>query len=227
MTDPLFVDCHGSVINRSVQLKNLVGERFGRLVVVERSGSTPKGGARWLCRCDCGSDATVAAGNLRGGSTRSCGCLGSELSSARAATHRMSKTPTYVSWSAMIQRCTNPKAHGAHNYSGRGIGVCERWRSFENFLSDMGERPAGATLDRFPDGDGNYEPANCRWATKTEQARNARYTKLTPDMVQEIHGRCEHGESMHSVARRFGIGAQAVHKIRHGVTWKDQLAGPT
>jgi len=86
--------------------------------------------------------------------------------------HGMYRTGVYVSWAQMIQRCTNPKHKDFQRYSARGITVCARWRSFENFLADMGERPAGMTLDR-KDNDGNYAPGNCRWATRAQQSHNS------------------------------------------------------
>lgn len=81
---------------------------------------------------------------------------------------------TYTTWKSMNQRCNYPKHKSYEDYGGRGIRVCERWLDFMAFLEDMGERPSGMTLDRFPDANGNYEPGNCRWATVSEQCRNRR-----------------------------------------------------
>lgn len=86
--------------------------------------------------------------------------------------HGLSKTPTWKSWRQMRKRCLTPGTLHYDRYGGRGITICERWNSFENFLADMGERPEGKTLDRYPDPDGNYEPSNCRWATPSEQVLN-------------------------------------------------------
>lgn len=92
-------------------------------------------------------------------------------------THRMTKTPTYNSWRSMLERCRNPNNSHWHAYGGRGIQVCERWLTFENFWEDMGTRPAGKTIDRI-DHAGHYEPDNCRWATAPEQSRNTQRSVL-------------------------------------------------
>jgi hypothetical protein len=91
-------------------------------------------------------------------------------------THGLTRTIEYNSWASMIQRCTNPRSKKFHCWGGRGIKICERWYSFENFLADMGPRPSiQYSLDRFPNNDGDYEPGNCRWATRSQQAKNRRH----------------------------------------------------
>ena len=154
--------------------KNITGERFGRLVAVERHGTSQP--TMWLCRCDCGATAMVMSRSLVAGLTRSCWCLRREVVAQlgkRASTHGQTHTPTWRSWKSMLDRCTYPSNIGWKHYGGRGIKVCDRWRSFVNFLADMGERPPGTTLDRI-DNNGNYEKSNCRWATYKEQRANQR-----------------------------------------------------
>lgn len=165
------------------------GTRFTRLTVCQHAGSNKHGRAIYLCKCDCGAQRTLTGNALLRRNTRSCGCLERDMSAARVrarnyrhgAAVRGDMSPTYLSWAAAIARCERESKRGWHRYGGRGIGMCERWRtSFANFLADMGERPAGRTLDRFPDPDGNYEPGNCRWATPLEQARNKSKIKTLP-----------------------------------------------
>lgn len=144
------------------------GERYGRLVVtVERK----PGERRIQARCDCGKDHSVLL--QQWGRSKSCGCFRTEQLVARSTTHGHSGTSIYWTWADMINRCTNPTHHHWAGYGGRGITVCERWRTFANFLADMGERPEGMTLDRI-DNDRGYEPGNCRWTDWSTQAKNRR-----------------------------------------------------
>lgn len=156
---------------------SLVGERFGRLMVIAVAGYTlpPCGKAEWyyVCNCDCGTTKTISAQNLRKGDARSCRCLAREEASVRSKTHGMSHKPTYGSWASMWQRCSNEKHKAFENYGGNGVQVCDHWSDFSNFLADMGVRPAGTSLDRI-DGTKGYEKSNCRWATPAEQSANRR-----------------------------------------------------
>lgn len=172
-------------------LINVTGMRFGRLVVAGRSGTTKHGQATWLCVCDCGVEKELVSWDLRSGAVQSCGCLNREQAAEKGRLYGGRKplqhghsrkggtTRLYWVWSAMIQRCYNLKNKSFENYGGRGIKVCPRWRdSFENFLTDMGPTyMAGLSIDRYPDNDGNYEPDNCRWATRKQQNNNTRRAK--------------------------------------------------
>lgn len=143
----------------------LEGQRFGSWTVLQRAD----GRSHWLCRCDCGTERVVISNDLQYGKSTCCGCQRGSHGHTTHTTH----SPTYRSWNAMKERCLNPRHTSYRRYGGRGIKVCAAWEaSFEAFLRDVGERPAGRTLDRYPNPDGNYEPGNVRWATPLEQARN-------------------------------------------------------
>ncbi len=150
---------------------DISGRRFGRLVAISVvAGSSPL--TKWLCQCDCGVIKPIRLAHLRQGRTQSCGCFHREVIAITPLTHGKTKTYEWRIWMLMRQRCNNPKSTPYTWYGGMGIKVCPRWDSFENFLSDMGMAPSTKhSIDR-KDSSGNYEPENCRWATKTEQARN-------------------------------------------------------
>lgn len=149
----------------------LTGQKFGRLTVTGRSEKRRSAGALWECLCECGGVALSDSLKLRTGHTRSCGCM--KVEAVPNLSHGHSGTRTHRSWKEMRQRCLNPNSDQWQWYGGRGIGICPEWSSFERFLMDMGQRPAGKTIDRI-DSDGGYEKANCRWATPTEQAETNR-----------------------------------------------------
>lgn len=165
----------------SLSVKQMVGRRFGRLLVVEYLGYFIKYKKHYThvlkAICDCGKIDVYGSISLKNGDTKSCGCYFFEKNKTIKKTHGHSsnrkKSKTYSSWLAMRNRCYNANSKYYYCYGAVGIKVCDRWvKSFENFLADMGERPEGKTLDRSPDKNGDYEPSNCRWATASEQMRN-------------------------------------------------------
>jgi hypothetical protein len=161
--------------------RDLTGIRFERLVVLSQGKSRRYRCGRnaivWIVRCDCGTIKEVESGHLTSGETVSCGCFIREKTRNRSLTHGFTGTKVYKAWSAMRERCVNTKHPEYANYGGRGIAVCERWQSFDNFLADVGEPRKWESIDRI-DVNGDYEPANCRWATSVEQNRNTRSNRL-------------------------------------------------
>lgn len=147
------------------------GERYGRLTVISETTGSDKRHRYFTCICDCGKGTTTKLNSMRSGNTQSCGCLSVERTTQLNRTHGQSNTRTHVRWRSMLTRATNPNITHAKSYTGRGIGVCERWLTFENFLADMGECPPNHSLDRI-DNDQSYQPGNCRWATPQQQGRN-------------------------------------------------------
>ena len=162
--------------------ENLLGRTFERLLVEERAGSTASGSALWQCWCVCGNTVVVAAGHLKSGHTTSCGCASSRTTiAARSRTHgeapRGQDTAEHRTWGAMMTRCYNENVRSYKRYGGRGITVCDRWHTYEDFLADMGRRPGpGYSIERKK-AELGYFKDNCEWATVLTQARNKTSTR--------------------------------------------------
>lgn len=201
----------------------LAGRKYGRLGVLELVGRDGEGRRLWRCACDCGSGAivNVSTRDLRSSRVESCGCLKQRIwSAAKVAntTHGQSKSRIYRIWQAMRNRCRNDQSPAFGNYGGRGITVCERWSSFENFLFDMGHPPRGTSIERINNEVG-YNPENCRWANRVEQARNRRTNKfLTYEGISK---------TQQEWAELFGVSRERIsHRLKLGWSVKDALERP-
>lgn len=199
---------------RHPKLRNIAGQRFGKLTAIAEAGLYQNRRVLWFCRCDCGEEVVVRGDCLRSGVTKSCGCLRKEL----PTTHGLTDSAEYSAWCAMRGRCLNPNNQEAHNYSQRGITVSDKWlNSFEAFYEDMGPRSSPAhSLDRHPDNDGDYEPGNCRWATAAEQVRNRRVTIMVNVAGKEV--------SLAEAAQMAGIKyGTAWARVRQGLPFNERL----
>lgn len=209
--------------------ESLIGKKFGRLTVVEFSGFTVKQvmrktglvnqrAPRWLCVCDCGKRCEISGNSLRSGNTKSCGCYGKEQRLKALTTHGQTGSRLHRAWSEMKTRCSNPNRTFWKRYGGRGIKVCERWESFELFNQDMGSSWfEGASLER-KNLNGDYEPANCEWATTLVQANNTSKNRHVSF----------HGET-HTVAqwaRRLGINPFTLYTRLNNWTVEDAMTRP-
>lgn len=178
----------GGIPLRSVKHPPIkVGDTFGQLTVIRLAEPDKRGQTHWLCQCKCGNTKRIMANNLKRGVSTACGCVRNARIGALRKTHGLSSTPEYINWDNMMGRCYRIRP-GSEQYKAKGIYVCRRWQSFENFLADMGMRPTpGHSIDR-KDNDGSYTcgqcdecrergaPANCRWATFTQQMNNTSRT---------------------------------------------------
>jgi hypothetical protein len=192
----------------------LIGCIFGRLLVESLAHMDKNHQSHWKCQCTCGNSKIVSGRHLIRGGTKSCGCLRKETTSATRSIHNRCTTPEYAIWNNLNQRCCNSKRLGYHNYGGRSITVCERWRGidgFVNFYEDMGARPTPRhSIDRINNNEG-YSKANCRWATRREQSNNRRTN----------HNLSYNGEtrSFADWSRLLGIKAQVIKDRINKLGW--------
>jgi hypothetical protein len=210
---------------------DLTGRKYGRLTVTRLAGIKYKYQRVWECVCECGKTTLGLGGVLQRGDKKSCGCLASELSKKRITDRTLKglahtsykhghalgsgHSGTYNTWFNMKHRCYYKGDVNYKNYGGRGIVVCERWHSFENFLHDMGTRPEATSIDRI-DVNGNYEPSNCRWSSHKEQCINKRPTKLSRLDASEIKFS---KATSRELSEKFNVTIAMVNMIRGGHSW--------
>jgi hypothetical protein len=201
-----------------MKLMDLSGMKFERLEVIRRAEKPNSKNYHWLCRCDCGNEIIVSTSNLCSGNTKSCGCLNSELSTLRSATHNLSKSRLYNIYCGMKQRCYDTNSSNYHNYGARGIRVCDEWlRDFTTFYkwSLRNKYCGNLSIDRI-DNDGNYEPSNCRWATRVEQANNKSNSRIFT-----IDGKTQ---TVSQWARDYGLTADLVYSRMYKSKWSIEKA---
>lgn len=210
-------------LHRDILTKNLIGKRFGRLLVVEYAGIAKDYHALWKCICDCGNEHVTSSRSLLSGNCKSCGCLASEVNIARCTVHEMSHSKIYNIWAQMKKRCRDSHAKNFQNYGGRGIKVCDEWCgsdgfiAFYNYVSKLehfGE--GGYSLDRI-DVNGNYEPGNVRWATVKQQARNKRdtiYVEYNGKIISLKEAAEQSGISYYVLGRRWRQGIRGTELFR-------------
>lgn len=197
-------------------LRDLTGQRFGRLLVRERSLPNRRGNAMWNCVCDCGQERRIAGIQLTSGRTSSCGCLRLDRNIEAVTTHGLSKSRVYSIWHHMKRRCQDPANRNYARYGGRGITVCDRWQSFEAFLADMGQPGPALTLERR-DNDGPYSPDNCVWADRRAQRRNTS-TNIVVTLGRERL-------SLADACDQLGLKHQAVYmRMRRGATFDQAIS---
>lgn len=190
---------------------DITGQTFNRLTAIARVK-----GRRWRFRCECGEEIVQDSAPVKNGNTKSCGCLSREITISRSTKHgfasRDCRHPLYDLWVGMKSRCLNPNHVAYPRYGGAGITVCDRWLSFSNFVSDMGPRPTGASLDRI-NGLKGYEPTNCRWANRTEQSENT-----CRNQYLEVDGE---RLTVSQWARKLGVDQRTLNR-RRALGWSDR-----
>lgn len=204
----------------SRERENLIGMKSGRLTVVEFYDRNKWGQSRWLCKCECGNTSVVSSSNIKYKKTLSCGCLCKERVSEAKRTHGMSYSSIYPEYHNMKKRCYDENTHNYKWYGGRGIKVCDRWLTdIHNFYDDVSILPhfreEGYTLDRI-DNNGDYEPSNVRWATKSEQCNNRR-----SNLLYEYDGEVR---TLKEISDITGLPYKALHKRLKIFGWEPERA---
>jgi hypothetical protein len=190
----------------------LTGQTIGNWVVGAVLYHLVRKERMYECVCECGTLKIVKHNHLITGKTKSCGCSWT--------THGMAKSKEYRIWDSMIRRCHSKSHHAYSNYGGRGISVCDKWKSFEGFYEDMGNKPIGLTLERIDNSLG-YNKDNCKWASMTDQSRNRRSTKLNEEDAKLIKSMIDVGITQNVIASQFNVSRANIGHIAQGLTWRN------
>lgn len=195
------------------RMEDITGKTFDRWLAVREIERDRRGNRMYLCQCECGVERAVKASELIHGRSKCCRCVGVQ----RRTKHNMCKSPEFRIWSHMLERCSSPKSSSYERYGGRGISVCEKWKgSFNSFYQDVGPRPSSDHSIERIDNNGNYEPGNCRWATRIEQARNKRNNRIITAFGQSL--------CIAEWAEKTGIGVGTIsQRIRRGSMTPEQV----
>lgn len=204
------------------KINDLTGKKFGRLKVIEYYGTNKNGRALWLCQCDCGNKKVVLGNTMISKLVISCGCYNREQAKKRKTKHSMSNIKLYKVWNGIKTRCYNKKFTYYNNYGGRGITMCDEWKNdFAKFYSWAINNgyTEGLTIDRI-NNDGNYEPSNCRWATRREQNNNMRKT-----IIIKYNGK---EQTISKWAKEFNLNRTALYyRIKRGWSVEKALTTPS
>lgn len=199
---------------------DITGKRYGKLTVLRLSKKEhhSRNGLVWVCSCDCdpNKEIYIIGNDLKYGNTSSCGCYRREKMTIHGKTH----TKIHKIWNSILQRCLNENNEFYEYYGGRGITVCDEWLEFENFYRDMGDPPDGMSIDRINNNKGYYKE-NCRWATREEQQRNTRRTKLDKFKVKRIREFLLMEEKPSDLAKLFNVSQNVIYQIKDKRTWKN------
>lgn len=190
-------------------MEDLTGNKYGRLKVLKYSHNV-RSNSFWVCQCECGTIKTIQGTRMKTGVTKSCGCFNIESHTKHGHRRQEGESRTYITWRGMIDRCTNPNADNYNHYGGRGIGVCDKWLTFEGFHEDMGDRPKGTTIERIDNRKG-YFFENCIWASKRKQSNNTRRNHYLEYKGERL--------SMADMARKYNIPYNTLRSRINNYKW--------
>lgn len=208
------------MVMKNPRIIDMAGKKFGSLTALRATGTASSGDKKWQFQCDCGSLVVATGYAARSGRRIACAACTRKLKPSKRIKHGMTESVEFKTWTGILTRCLNPNSASYNDYGGRGIKVCDRWRSsFKSFLEDVGPRPSEQhSIDRI-NNDKGYAPDNCRWATHNEQARNKRNTVLV-DVDGEM-------KPLSQISEELGVSISAMrYRVSKGLKGRGVINSP-